>query len=160
MNNEYFYKSICEYLGYEPSPLLYEQTLGADGNIFISKWELPEAQPTAQQLEQLLPLVLEKSFKDNFIILSIGAYRKAPHGYSSAVESFNVLCNIAIANNGLPQEIAQEVKFYQVPNFFDATQCSDEWLIQHQISLNQMTLQDFMQLYTEFNAKWLIEQHR
>ncbi len=160
MENDYFYKCVCNYLGYIPDIDKYEQTLGQDNNIFISKWELPETQPTVQQLEPILPLVLEKDFKDNFIILSIGAYRKVPHGYSSAVESFNVLCNIAIANNGLPQEIAQEVKFYQVPNFFDATQCSNEWLMQHQISLNQMTLQDFMQLYTEFNTKWLIEQHR
>ena len=134
----------------------------SDGNgVQIEFWNITDKpQPTIAELEALQPLLLEAEFKDNFIILSIGAYRKKPKGYSSAVESFNTLCNIALASNGIPASIAEKIIFYTVPDFSISEQCSEDWIISNQYSLNAMTLQEFMPLYLEFNTKWATENYK
>ena len=99
----------------------------------------------------------EANFKKEFFkVNNFGWYRKQPKGYQSAVESMNVLFNIA----NVTQEIqAGLVIFYQEPDFTVPEQCTEEWLVQHQIVMPAMTTQEFMQLYVAFMTAWNTEEH-
>lgn len=94
--------------------------------------------------------------KDFFKVNGYGYYRRVPKGYQSAVESMNVLFNIANLTKGLQAGL---IIFYEEPNFTDETQCTEEWLIAHQIIMPAMTLEEFMQLYVAFMTAWNTTEH-
>lgn len=94
--------------------------------------------------------------KDFFKVEGYGYYRRIPKGYQSAVESMNVLFNVANITKGVQEGL---IIFYQEPDFTDAEQCTEEWLIQHQIIMSAMTLNEFMQLYVAFMTAWNTEEH-
>jgi hypothetical protein len=99
----------------------------------------------------------EIQFKEKFFkVGNYGYYRRQPKGYQSAVESMNVLFNIANVTKGLQAGL---IIFYQEPDFTDAEQCTEEWLIQHQIIMPAMTLEEFLQLYVVFMTAWNTEEH-
>ena len=101
--------------------------------------------------------IREADFKKQFFkVDNFGWYRKVPKGYQSAVESMNVLFNIANVTQGLQAGL---IIFYQQPDFTKPEQCTEEWLIQHQIVMPAMTLQEFMQLYVAFMTAWNSEEH-
>jgi hypothetical protein len=88
---------------------------------------------------------------DNF-----GWYRKQPKGYQSAVESMNVLFNIANMTQGIQAGL---VIFYQEPDFTKPEQCTEEWLVEHQVVMPALTLEQFLQLYVVFMTAWNTEEH-
>ena len=94
--------------------------------------------------------------KDFFKVNGYGYYRRVPKGYQSAVESMNVLFNIANLTKGLQAGL---IIFYEEPDFTDETQCTEEWLIEHQIIMPAMTLEEFMQLYVAFMTAWNTTEH-
>ena len=94
--------------------------------------------------------------KDFFKVNGYGYYRRTPKGYQSAVESMNVLFNIANLTKGLQAGL---IIFYEEPDFTDETQCTEEWLIEHQIIMPAMTLEEFMQLYVAFMTAWNTTEH-
>lgn len=98
----------------------------------------------------------EAFLKDFFKIEGYGYYRRVPKGYQSAVESMNVLFNIANLTKGLQAGL---IIFYEEPDFTDAEQCTEEWLIKHQIIMPAMTLEQFMQLYVAFMTAWNTTEH-
>ena len=99
----------------------------------------------------------EANFKSEFFeVQGFGWYRRVPKGYSSAVESMNVLFNIASVTQGIQAGL---IIFYETPDFSDPEQCTEEWLIQHQIVMPAMTLQEFMQLYIAFMTAWNTQEH-
>ena len=99
----------------------------------------------------------ETNFKKEFFkVNNFGWYRKQPKGYQSAVESMNVLFNIANVAQGIQAGL---VIFYQEPDFTKPEECTEEWLINHQIVMPAMTLQEFMQLYVAFMTAWNTEEH-
>lgn len=98
----------------------------------------------------------EAFLKDFFNVNGYGYYRRIPKGYQSAVESMNVLFNIANLTKGLQAGL---IIFYQEPDFTDAEQCTEEWLIEHQIIMPAMTLEEFMQLYVAFMTAWNTTEH-
>ena len=53
MNSKQLTKSIKWYLGYDPGELVKKATAGAGGDAIISAWDVPEDQPTMEQLEQI-----------------------------------------------------------------------------------------------------------
>jgi hypothetical protein len=101
--------------------------------------------------------IREADFKKQFFkVDNFGWYRKQPKGYQSAVESMNVLFNIANMTQGIQAGL---VIFYQEPDFTKPEQCTEEWLVQHQIIMPAMTLQEFMGLYVAFMTAWNAEEH-
>lgn len=94
--------------------------------------------------------------KDFFKVEGFGYYRRQPKGYQSAVESMNVLFNIANVSQGIQAGL---IIFYQEPDFTKPEECTEEWLVEHQIIMPAMTLQEFMQLYVAFMTAWNTEEH-
>ena len=101
--------------------------------------------------------IREADFKSKFFnIEGFGWYRKQPKGYQSAVESMNVLFNIANVSDGIQAGL---IIFYQQPDFTKPEECTEEWLIEHQIIQGAMTKQAFMALYVAFMTAWNTEEH-
>lgn len=99
----------------------------------------------------------ENNFKSQFFkVENFGWYRKQPKGYQSAVESMNVLFNIANVAQGIQAGL---VIFYQEPDFTKPEECTEEWLVEHQIVMPAMTTQEFLQLYVAFMTAWNAEEH-
>lgn len=95
--------------------------------------------------------------KDFFKVEGYGYYRKQPKGYQSAVESMNVLFNIANVSKGIQAGL---IIFYEEPDFTKAEECTEEWLVQHQIIEPAMTLEQFMDLYIAFMTAWNTQEHK
>lgn len=100
-----------------------------------------------------------KQFADNFIITSWGAFRKTPQGYSSAVEAVNTIFNMVNIAQGLTESLAPLLIFYEVPDFTDPEQCTEEWLIANQKTHEPCGLATFMQWYLEFQTIWAQTQY-
>jgi hypothetical protein len=99
----------------------------------------------------------QADFKSKFFnIEGYGWYRKQPKGYQSAVESMNVLFNIANVSDGIQAGL---IIFYQKPDFTKPEECTEEWLIAHQIVQPAMTNEAFMTLYVAFMTAWNTEEH-
>ena len=98
----------------------------------------------------------QEFLKDFFNVEGFGYYRRQPKGYQSAVESMNVLFNIANVSQGIQAGL---IIFYQEPDFSEPEECTEEWLINHQIIMPAMTLQEFMQLYVVFMTAWNNQEH-
>ena len=99
----------------------------------------------------------EADFKSKFFnIEGFGWYRKQPKGYQSAVESMNVLFNIANVSDGIQAGL---IIFYQEPDFTKPEECTEEWLVEHQIIQDAMTKAEFMALYVAFMTAWNTEEH-
>lgn len=94
--------------------------------------------------------------KDFFKVDGYGYYRRQPKGYQSAVESMNVLFNIANVTKGLRAGL---IIFYEEPDFTKPEECTEEWLVAHQIIEPAMTLEQFMKLYVAFMTAWNTEEH-
>lgn len=85
-----------------------------------------------------------------------GWYRKKPKGYASAVESLNTCFNAVLALNKLP---ADTLIFYTQPDYSNADECTEEWLIAHQFKNEEMTKEQFMQFYSVFMTVWNTAEH-
>ena len=108
-----------------------------------------ETEATAKEREE----IFLKSF---FKVSNYGYYRRQPKGYQSAIESINTAFNMCSVNNGLPANV---LIFYPEPNFSSEQQCSEEWLVAHQIKLPAMTAEEFGILYDTFITIWNNEEH-
>ena len=100
-----------------------------------------------------------KQFNDNFVITSWGAFRKTPQGYSSAVEAVNTIFNMVNIAQGLNESLAPLLIFYEVPDFTDPKQCTEEWLVANQKTHEPCDLATFMQWYLEFQTIWAQTQY-
>ena len=114
----------------------------------IEAWEYTEEEQAKQRETAFL--------QDFFNVDGYGYYRKSPKGYQSAVESMNVLFNIANVSDGIQEGL---IIFYQEPDFTKPEQCTEEWLIEHQIIQPAMTKEAFMQLYVAFMTAWNTQEH-
>lgn len=105
-----------------------------------------------EQADKRKQIFLQDFFKVN----NFGYYRKVPKGYQSAVESMNVLLNIAQISNGVQAGL---IIFYEEPDFTKPEQCTEEWLVEHQIIQPAMTLEQFRNLYVAFMTSWNTQEH-
>lgn len=101
----------------------------------------------------------QEEFNNNFIITSWGAFRKTPQGYSSAVEAVNTIFNMVNIAQGLNESLAPLLIFYEVPDFTDPEQCTEDWLIANQKTHEPCDLATFMQWYLEFQTIWAQTQY-
>lgn len=100
----------------------------------------------------------EADFKSSFFYIEgFGWYRKQPKGYQSAVESMNVLFNVANVSDGIAAGL---IIFYQEPDYTKPEECTEEWLVEHQIIQPAMTKEAFMALYVSFMTAWNNEMHK
>ena len=83
-------------------------------------------------------------------------YRRKPKGYSSAVESFLAALSVVTATGSLGAGI---IKVYPIPDFEDPEQVTEEWLVENQISLPEMSAQEFGALYNRFLQAWNTLEH-
>lgn len=118
-----------------------------DGEQIVENPDYEEKQAEARQAEFL---------KDFFKVEGYGYYRRQPKGYQSAVESMNVLFNVANITKGVQEGL---IIFYQEPDFTKPEQCTEEWLVEHQIIMPALTLEQFLQLYVAFMTVWNTEEH-
>ena len=101
--------------------------------------------------------IREQAFKKDFFeIPTFGWFRKVPKGYSSAVESLNTAFNAVTIMQTLP---AGTLIFYQAPDFTKPEECTEEWLIAHQTTNEQMTAQEFGAFYIAFMTAWNNQEH-
>ena len=119
----------------------------------IRRFEImAESEPTPEERRQI--------FLQDFFKVNVGDqelyYRKKPKGYSSAVESLNTAFNAVSIMQKLP---AQMLIFYEEPDFNIPEQCTEEWLIQHQIFNDEMSIQEFGAFYVEFMTAWNTQEH-
>ena len=68
----------------------------------------------------------------------------------------NVAYNIANEQDGIAGGL---IIFYQQPDFTKPEECTEEWLIEHQIVQTAMTKAAFMSLYVAFITAWNTEEH-
>lgn len=125
------------------------------------KWDIVDGEfvdvTETEEYQQKHTDLREADFKSKFFnIDGYGWYRKQPKGYQSAVESMNVLFNIANVSNGVQAGL---IIFYQAPNFTKPEECTEEWLISHQIIQGAMTKEEFMILYVAFMTSWNRAEH-
>ena len=114
----------------------------------LQAWGLTEEEIAQQRQEVFL--------RDFFNVEGYGYYRRQPKGYQSAVESMNVLFNIANVSKGLQAGL---IIFYPEPDFTKPEECTEEWLIEHQIIEPAMTLEEFLNLYVAFMTAWNTQEH-
>ena len=82
-----------------------------------------------------------------------------PKGYANAQQSIDTVNNIVMAMQGLTEDIANMIIFYDTPDFTKEEECTEEWLIEHQFSHEQLSEADFMKLYITFISSWNNTQH-
>lgn len=112
---------------------------------------------TAEEAEQEAEEQREAEFKNKFFeIPNFGWFRKQPKGYSSAVESLNTAFNAVTILQKLP---ANMLIFYQEPDFTKPEECTEEWLIEHQIFNPEMSVQEFDTFYMAFMTAWNTQEH-
>lgn len=100
----------------------------------------------------------KEEFNDKFFnIEGFGYYRKQPKGYQSAVESINTAFNMVTVLGLLP---ANTLTFYTAPDFADAEQCTEEWLIANSFKNEVMTAQEFGEFYAKFMTAWNTQEHK
>jgi hypothetical protein len=134
---------------------LWAQYAGTD------KWDIIDGVFTdisdTQEYQEKEAAEREAGFKAKFFYIeNFGWYRKQPKGYQSAVESMNVLLNIANLTDGIQAGL---IIFYQQPDYTKPEECTEEWLVEHQIILPAMTKAEFMALYVAFMTAWNTEEH-
>ena len=67
--------------------------------------------------------------------------------------------NIVVAMQGLTEDIANMIIFYDTPDFSKEEECTEEWLIQHQYHPEPMTLQEWDAFYLEFTTLYAKKQY-
>ncbi len=91
-----------------------------------------------------------------FNIPGFGWFRKVPKGYTSAVECLNLAFNNVSLLGKLP---AETMIFYTQPDFTEPEECTEEWLVAHQIKNAEMTVEQFGQFYAGFSEAWNSTEH-
>lgn len=99
-------------------------------------------------------------FENKFIQTLWGWYRKQPKGYANAPQSIDIIFNIVNASGGFTEQVADMMLFYQQPDFDNAEECTEEWLIEHQYKHTPCTTQEFMQFYIAFQTAWANDQYK
>lgn len=102
----------------------------------------------------------KQTFYTQFIQTSLGNYRLQPKGYANAQQAMDVTNTMATALGGLTEQLTNLVIFYETPDFTKEEQCTEEWLVAHQIKPNVMTLVEWQKFYLEFCQLYAMQQYK
>lgn len=102
----------------------------------------------------------EDEFWNEFLKTSLGNYRLVPKGYANAQQSIDTVNAIVMYSQGLTQEIANKVIFYDTPDFTKPEECTEEWLVQHQHHPDPMTIQEWGMFYVAFSQAYAAKMYQ
>lgn len=102
----------------------------------------------------------KQTFYTQFIQTSLGNYRLQPKGYANAQQAMDVTNTMATALDGLTEQLTNLVIFYETPDFTKEEECTEEWLVAHQIKPNVMTLAEWQKFYLEFCQLYAMQQYK
>lgn len=102
----------------------------------------------------------KQEFYTQFIQTSLGNYRLQPKGYANAQQAMDVTNTMATALDGLTEQLTSLVIFYETPDFTKEEECTEEWLVAHQIKPNVMTLAEWQKFYLEFCQLYAMQQYK
>lgn len=128
-----------------------------DGDLYI--WDGSEVIPNPDY-EEIKADKRKAEFESKFIQTSWGWYRKQPKGYANAPQSVDIIFNIVNASGGFTEQVANMMLFYQQPDFDNAEECTEEWLVAHQYKHVPCSLKEFMQFYIAFQTAWANDQYK
>lgn len=134
---------------YKNAEILVTEDLIIDGKII-----------TQEQYEQEQAQEREQTFYTHFIKTSLGNYRLEPKGYANAQQAMDVTNTMATALGGLTEQLVPLVIFYETPDFSNAEECSEEWLVAHQKNPSVMTLEEWHKFYFEFCQLYAMQQYK
>lgn len=133
-----------------PAEVYYEET---DTQIIQRYRAIPIPEPTPEELE--------KSFKEQFLVTSYGGFRLQPHGFANALQALDFIDRKVDAYGLLPPQIGASVIFYQIPDFTKPEQCTEEWLIAHQVTFaDGRTKEEWKACYDEVSLLYLQLQYK
>lgn len=102
----------------------------------------------------------KQTFYTQFIVTSLGNYRLEPKGYANAQQAMDVTNTMATALGGLTEQLTNLVIFYETPDFTKEEECTEEWLVAHQIKPDVMTLVEWQKFYLEFCQLYAMQQYK
>lgn len=102
----------------------------------------------------------KQEFYTQFIQTSLGNYRLQPKGYANAQQAMDVTNTMATALGGLTEQLTNLVIFYETPDFTKEEECTEGWLVAHQIKPNVMTLAEWQKFYLEFCQLYAMQQYK
>ena len=121
-------------------------------------WYLTEKCPMKSDEEKAN--ARKQTFYTQFIQTSLGNYRLQPKGYANAQQAMDVTNTMATALGGLTEQLTNLVIFYKTPDFTKEEECTEEWLVAHQIKPNVMTLVEWQKFYLEFCQLYAMQQYK
>ena len=104
--------------------------------------------------------IRKQEFYKNFIATSLGNYRLQPKGYANAQQAMDVTNTMATALGGLTEQLTSLVIFYETPDFTKEEECTEEWLVAHQVKPDVMTLEEWQKFYLEFCQLYAMQQYK
>lgn len=110
--------------------------------------------------EEELVKIRKQKFYKNFIATSLGNYRLEPKGYANAQQAMDVTNTMATALGGLTEQLTSLVIFYKTPDFTKEEECTEEWLVAHQIKPDVMKLEEWQNFYLEFCQLYAMQQYK
>jgi len=112
-----------------------------------------EDEQTAKRKTDFENQFIETSMKDSQG--NNAYYRQIPHGYANAPQTIELVDKYVRDAQGMTEQIASLLIFYQKPDFSKAEECTDEWLIAHQFNPPaNMTLQQWQKFEFDFQIRW------
>ena len=102
----------------------------------------------------------KQEFQSKFLSTSLGNYRLQPKGYANAQQSIDTINNMVNALGSLTNQISEMILFYETPDFADETQCTEEWLVEHQHKAPVMTKEEWTSFYIEFSTLYAQSQYK
>ena len=155
-HTETFTKWIEELLiDYEGKYVLIDNTNRTECELVEGWTEAGMRQAKFEKEFFLIPAAAKVTVEEQEVEVDV-YYRRKPKGYSSAVESLLAAFTIATTTGKVDAGI---IKVYPVPDFEDPEQVTEEWLVANQISLPQMSTQEFMGFYSKFLVAWNTIEH-
>nr|DAQ50957.1 MAG TPA: hypothetical protein [Caudoviricetes sp.] len=110
--------------------------------------------------DEALVSIRQQEFYTHFIKTSLGNYRLQPKGYANAQQAMDVTNTMVTALGGLTEQLTNLVIFYETPDFTKEEECTEEWLVAHQIKPNVMTLAEWQKFYLEFCQLYAMQQYK
>ena len=90
-----------------------------------------------------------------------GYYRQVPHGYANAPQAIEIADKYVRDFEGMTEQIAQMLIFYQKPDFTKPEECTEEWLVEHQFNPpSDMTLQQWKSFEFDFQQRWALLKYK
>lgn len=126
---------------------------------YATEFSVPDLQAWGYTCEELTEQ-RKQNFEAQFLQTSLGNYRLQPKGYANAQQSIDTINNMVNAMDGLTEQIASMVFFYQTPDFSNPEECTEEWLVAHQYNPQPMTKIEWTKFYIEFTTLYAQKQYR